>query len=53
MRAAHTPVFKLLAGGCFEDFRTAGATHCTNGVKSTLSRQFHHQHGFMTRTFLL
>ena len=29
----------LEGGGDFEAFRPAGATHCTDGVKSTLPRQ--------------
>jgi len=39
MRAANTSVHKLLVGGGdFEAFRSAGATHCTDGMRWTLSR---------------
>jgi len=40
-------------GGTFETFHPAVATHCTDGLKSTVPRQISPQHGFMMRTFLL
>jgi len=40
MRAAHTPVYKLLVGGDFEFYWPRGATRCTdNGERSILARE--------------